>query len=124
MIIILTYHIFSFGLATETKSERVIKTPSKFSTCVSGKRKAHKSCKAVSEVSSIPVPQLPLCSEDVTSASLLVNTSTMNDDDDSTDGQTECETTLTCDPSPESVVTDQQTEVKDQTAGQVHTYFN
>ena len=37
--------ICSFTLATETKSGRIVKTPGKFSTCVSGKRKIHKARK-------------------------------------------------------------------------------
>ena len=36
------FSYYSFGLATETKSGRLVCTPGKFSTCVSGKRKIHK----------------------------------------------------------------------------------
>ena len=65
-------------MATETKSGRTIKTPGKFSVCVSGKRKMHKGRK--NEVSSLCDTTLETAFVDdsasnITSSSLLVNTS-------------------------------------------------
>ena len=74
----------SFCTSTETKSGRVIKSPSKFSSCVSGQRQPSKGCK-ISCTSDSTMANETL---DVTSTSMYVNVS-HNDADD-----TEFESTL------------------------------
>ena len=74
-------------MATETKSGRLVKTPGKFSTCVTGQRKNNKGRKESSlllsntDVTDETIPE-------ITSTSLAVNTSlglnTTDGDDDTT----------------------------------------
>ena len=97
------YFTFSFTQGTETKSGRVIKTPGKYSTCVSGKRKPHRGKKSSPQDESIQqadFPQMDLTSmaNDVTSSSLLVNTSQFDAADETeTDIYHEEDTTLETD---------------------------
>ena len=72
-----------FGTGTETKSGRVVKTPGKFSACVTGKRKSHRkqsdpdmSFFSESESLNLTASSMAL---DVTSSSLMVNTSLQTD---------------------------------------------
>ena len=68
----------SFTLATETKSGRIVKTPGKFSACVSGKRKMSRSRKPdISGISdtSFKTAFVDDGRSDVTASSLFVNTS-------------------------------------------------
>ena len=73
----------SFGVVSETKSGRLIKTPEKFASCVTGKRKIHKTKRMDSTLnSSFP---------DITSTSLMVNTAEQFEDEDD---MTEMEATV------------------------------
>ena len=60
-------------MATETKSGRLVKTPEKFSSCVSGKRKLNKTRNChTSPMSSLSVQS---SAADLTTSSIIVNTS-------------------------------------------------
>ena len=80
---------------TETKSGRVIRTPGKFSACITGKHKMHKNRKNNTTLDSL-LPNDTMnnfAASVVTNSSLAVNTSQQSDDDEEViDG----ETTFSC----------------------------
>ena len=67
---------YSFASTTETKCGRIVKTPGKFSTCISGKRKNHKARKQADFSTTIADTTLET---EMTSTSLVVNTSEINE---------------------------------------------
>ena len=65
-------------MTTETKSGRVVRTPGKYSTCVSGQRKATKNRKMQSDVMGNTFDSSMTQESDITRTSLIVNTSEIN----------------------------------------------
>ena len=66
------YFPFSFAISTETKSGRVIKTPGKYSSCVTGKRNSKKGCNISSDLQSAFIDD---SDSQINTSSLFVNTS-------------------------------------------------
>ena len=72
-------------MGTETKSGRVIKTPGKFSACVTGKRKLHKNRKMESENGFPFKTNDDFVADETATSSMAVNTSTCIDDPNATE---------------------------------------
>ena len=70
---------YSFTMSTKTKSGQLIGTPGKFSACVSGQQKSHKSKKndisALMDTTFETAFVQEKCDDDITNSSLVVNTS-------------------------------------------------
>ena len=77
-ILIRNISIFSFTMGTETKSGCIVKTPGKFSTCVSGKRKHHKGKKVSAN---LDLSVTSFAHTDIASSSMMVNTSQLTETD-------------------------------------------